>query len=120
MPTIVNVSSAEQAEIRNAIAGMIVRLSQITDPDLRDCIEKKAKGNGQVINHSEQVEGHEHDLGFNEWRRMGPVVVWKSDDIHISLNNHAGMQPSALEDTLTHEWAHSCCWPEGGGKGVPE
>jgi hypothetical protein len=120
MPTIVNVTAAEQAQIRNAIAGMIARLGQIADPDLRECIRKKAQGNDEVINQSQQVDGHEFDLGFNEWRRIGPFVIWKSDDIHVSLKNHAGLPARALEDTLMHEWAHSCCWEEGGGKGVPQ
>lgn len=121
VPDIVNVSSAEQAEIRGAIDRMIARLpTQITDEDLRDCIRRRALGNGKVINHSEQVEGHQTDLGFSEWRVIGPIIVWKSDDIHISLPNHARLAPVELENTLMHEWAHTCCWPEGGGQGVPE
>jgi hypothetical protein len=72
-----------------------------------------------VINHGELVEGHELDWGFNEWRSIGPFVVWKSDDIHISLKNLANVNPIHLENTLMHEWAHACCWHHGDDKGVP-
>jgi hypothetical protein len=120
LPDIVNVSAAEQAQIQNAINRMIARLpTEITDEDLRDCIRRKAQGRGRVINQSEAAAGHQTDLGFSEWRVIGPFVVWKSDDIHISLLNHAALPPAELENTLMHEWAHTCCWDHGDGKGVP-
>src|SRR5262245_35485095 len=121
MPIIINVTAAEQAQLRNAIAGMLGRLAgQITDQDLIDCIRRKAQGNNEVRNHSEQVEGHESDYGIHERRTIGPFIIWKSDDIHISLRNHVGLPPAELENTLMHEWAHSCCWEHGDGKGVPQ
>jgi hypothetical protein len=119
VPTIINVSSAEQAQIRNAITRMIARLGEITDTELRDCIREKATGDGAVINHSELRPGNERALGFTDWRVIGPFVVWKSDDINVSLNNHARLPPRELESTLMHEWAHACCWDHGDGKGVP-
>ena len=121
MPDIVNVSSAEQAQVRDAINEMIRRLpTRITDPDLRACIRRKAEGSGKVICFSDTVEGHDSDLGYTEWVKIGPLVVWKSDDIHISLRNHSTLPAEELENTLMHEWAHSCCWDHGDDKGVPE
>lgn len=118
MPTIVNVSSVEQAQIRAAIQGVLGRLGEITDDDLRECIERQARGDHRVVARSPGCETGTH-LGYTEWTFLGPFVLCKSDDIWVCLDRHQGRPQKVLEDTLMHEWAHTCCWEDGEGGGVP-
>lgn len=119
MPIIINVSSAEQARVRAAIARVLARLNEITDEDLRDCIRKRAQGNDEVINNGTGRDEIGARYGYTNSRSIGPLVVWKSKDIHIFLTTLKDLPAKELENTLMHEWAHTCCWGENDGKGVP-
>lgn len=45
------------------------------------------------------------------------VLGWhKSSTIHFCVNNFRAVN---IGDLAVHEWAHSCCWDHGDGKGVP-
>ncbi len=119
MPQFEGGSAADQTAVTNAIRNMRNRLQpQITNPELQQCIRKQAQSDNTI--HIDGDECHTYMLGYHELWKVGPFTV-KSDDIHICVNNHntRGLPPAELENTLMHEWAHSCCWEHGDGKGVP-
>ncbi len=118
MPVIVNTSPAERARVENAITGLVSRLVQITDAGLRDCMRRRSQGRDRIVNADDECG--ENVLGYSQWRMIGPFVIWKSRDIHVCLRNHGALAQVELENTLMHEWAHSCCWRHGDSKGVPE
>jgi len=117
-PQIQNVSAADQQDIRDAIQDAINHLTtQITDAELQSCIREKLHDDATVI-----IGGGDKcdatTLGYTDWTRFGPFVS-KSREIHLCLTNirRGGHRLGAR---IMHELAHVCCWPDGGGKGVPE
>jgi hypothetical protein len=115
MPAIHGGSAADQTQIQGEVRKVLSRLTTtITDADLQSGIRKKATGENVVF-----IGGgdcHTHVLAYHEQWTFGPFTI-KSDDIHICLRNHRGA--AKIDDTLIHEWAHTCGWEHGDGKGVP-
>jgi hypothetical protein len=118
MPDVRGGSAADEARIRNAIDEVLRRLTrEITDDELQSCIRRKATAPDTVV----FIGGDEcfsYVRGYTTWWRIGPFRI-KSDEVHICLGNidRQGTVPAA---TLMHELAHTCCWDDGEGKGVPE
>jgi|SRR5947209_3329382 len=113
-----NVTSAEQQQVRDAIEEALRRIrTAIPSIEMENCIRKRARGNGKIVNGGAECEEDPNCLGYHGWYGLGPFKV-KSDDIHVCLGNIRRLGTD-LSATIAHEWAHSCCWPEGGGGGVP-
>ena len=119
MPTLEGGSAADQTAVQTAIRTMRNRLQPlITDPNLQQCIRNQAQSNNTIFIDDDGC--YTYRLGYAERWSVGPFTG-KSKDIHVCVNNHnsRGLPPGELENTLMHEWAHTCCWEHGGGKGVP-
>lgn len=112
--TVTGGTAAEQARVQKAANEVILRLWQVTDGHLRECIKNKAIGGKVFI---EQCDDP-YLMGYNEWREIIGFKLWASDEIHLCMNN-IGADDDLLVNVMMHEWAHSCCWIEGDDDGVP-
>jgi hypothetical protein len=118
MPNIEGGTAAQQARVRNEIANVLARLPrQIISVPLEKCIKKMALGDDTIY-----IGGDECLLsdifGFTTWYVSLGVFKIKSSDVHLCLSNIDRLRTDASA-TLMHEWAHTCCWDHGDGKGVP-
>ena len=89
----------------------IQSINIITDNELRNCIQERLTKNGTI---KCETCSDPRRLGYNTWWWF---FGWhKSKKIHICTNNAS---TADIPDTILHEFAHSCCWDHGDGKGVP-
>jgi hypothetical protein len=117
-PEIVGGTAGDQADIQQAINDVLSHLTtQITDDDLQRCIRAKATGNGKIFIGGDECYSNTGLRGYTTWTSLGPFTH-HSNDVHLCLGNirRQGTVPGA---TLMHEWAHTCGWDHGDGKGVP-
>jgi hypothetical protein len=88
----------------------------ITDESLRKCINKRCK-KGKVV----CVDECDKDdvLGYAYYETIGGISTGLNKG-YLCMKNIAkhGMTHKYGEIAI-HEWAHTCGWDEGDGKGVP-
>jgi hypothetical protein len=101
----------QDGAIQTAVSSACGNLgTTITDAELRSCIQQRCE--------SAEIQCEDckdrNLLGYNNWWWF---LGWhKSSTIHFCVNN---IRNANLGDVAVHEWAHSCCWNHGDGKGVP-
>jgi|WetSurSiteA1Bulk_404760.scaffolds.fasta_scaffold01010_5 hypothetical protein len=86
----------------------------ITDSSLCSCIHDRCANSTVICEDCSDstILGYNNKWWFFGWH--------KDDEIHLCINNIiANADLSGLGEIAVHEWAHSCCWDEGDGKGVP-
>jgi hypothetical protein len=82
----------------------------ITDHNLRGCLHDRCLS--ATVNCEDCKD--RNLLGYNNWYWF---FGWhKSTTIALCVNN---IRRASVADIVIHEWAHSCCWEHGDGKGVP-
>lgn len=102
----------------------------ITDKKLRNCIKKRLEKNGTVTIRRTPTEDNEKNdsddcytdptrARYNNVRGFfGREINSKEITLCIeNLETHALL--NSLSDYILHEFAHSCGWEHGEGKGVP-
>lgn len=96
--------------IRSAVTTRCANLGGVTDSTLRTCIQRRCeKATIQCKDCKDR-----NLLGYNNWYWF---FGWrKSSTIHFCVNNFRAV---SIGDLAVHEWAHSCCWRHGDGKGIP-
>jgi hypothetical protein len=107
-PALSGACQGRESEITNAYNRAHSRLSEITDASLRGCMRTRHY-NGDVE--------CENDCPAGEG---GYVLDDLNRTIHICMNRLPPGARDAIADTILHEWAHTCGWDHGEGKGVPE
>jgi hypothetical protein len=117
MPNIEGGNAAQQARVQNEINKVLAKLpTQIISVPLERCIKKMAHGDDTIY-----IGGDEcllsDVLGFTTYYFSFGLKI-KSSDVHLCLSNIDRLGDDASA-TLMHEWAHTCCWEHGDGKGVP-
>jgi roadblock/LC7 domain-containing protein len=83
----------------------------VTDPGLRVCIMERMN-NGSVSCAGGKCDGNTN--GYN-W----DYGFYQSSEIVMCLGQIKGLNATAIGLLAIHEWAHSCGWDHGDGKGVP-
>jgi roadblock/LC7 domain-containing protein len=83
----------------------------VTDPGLRVCIMEHMN-NASVSCSGGDCDGNTN--GYNE-----PTLFSQSRDIVMCLGQIRGLSTTSIGLLAIHEWAHSCGWNHGDGKGVP-
>ena len=104
----------EEEKIRNSVTlSCEIDIFLITDLELRKCIKKRC--DNAKVNCDNNCRPRL--LGYNrQWALFG-FVVYRSSTANVCVNN-----PKACNKygrIAIHEWAHSCGWSHGDGKGVP-
>ena len=121
-PKIEGGSANDRDEIRRALDGVRRHLTtQITDAELQSCINAETQDDEvTIVAGGDLCYSSPGSLyGYSTWTYIGPFVIHKSKTIHLCLGN-IGRAGISIASVLMHELAHICCWPDGGGMGVPE
>ncbi len=87
-------------------------LWRITDDGLRKCLDRRCRHNGRIECEDDCSLGETGMDGLMGYNRFFPNTA------HVCTNT--GSPWDEWGNTVIHEWAHSCWWFHGGGKGVPE
>lgn len=82
----------------------------VTDPKLASCIKKRCEKAEIRCDWGRNCSPG--DLGYNQ-----VTLGFRSRNIYICAKNITN--PNSLGAIAVHEWAHSCGWEHGDGKGVP-
>jgi hypothetical protein len=83
----------------------------VTDPGLRVCIMQ------HMNNASISCGGG--DCGANTNAYNNDYFLFRSSNIVMCMDNVRKLSPTDVGRLAIHEWAHSCGWDHGDGKGVP-
>jgi hypothetical protein len=87
----------------------VSRLVEITAAELRGCMRNRHHDGDLVCEDDCDVVDGANELGYE-----GTGAT-----IHLCANMLADARPFKVADVVLHEWAHTCGWEHGEGKGVP-
>jgi RHS repeat-associated protein len=102
-PTSQNVEQVIQQEADESCGS----LNSITDPTLRSCIARRCKS-GKIKCSNDCPPGFAGESPYNGVTATMCVNHWPD-----------WTTPAWVGQAIIHEWAHSCGWHHGDGKGVP-
>jgi hypothetical protein len=123
-----NLEGTFQDTIVSSVEWALQNLNKITDEKLRNCIRKRLEKDGTIrIRRSPTADNAipsssdcytDHTRGgFNKYLR---ILGIPSREIELCIDNLVELnQMNLLSDYILHEFAHSCGWDHGHGKGVP-